>query len=222
MLNLIIMMIIVLALLHCTMNDELCNLNQFFLHVAFFTDLWHRQILMYSMSTDLLVKILFLIVAICGIVVVCMNFYINEAMRRQAAYRLAWDQRIEWDRLHIYLCSVQFYPLYAHRKTFNIWWETHESGRGSESNVCPGDGVAFTCSLWTSPLHSLNLRGCHGDFDQRKIRYLPKFLWYATTNLRCIGTGPLRNMLFVDFSYGSECYFLIFMHLHFTHKYYSL
>ena len=55
---------------------------------------------MYSMSTDLLVKILFLIVAICGMIVVCMNLCINETMRRQAAYRLAWDQRIERDWLH--------------------------------------------------------------------------------------------------------------------------
>ena len=55
---------------------------------------------MYSMSTDLLVKILFLIVAICGMIVACMNLCINEAMRRQAACRLAWDQRIEQDWLH--------------------------------------------------------------------------------------------------------------------------
>ena len=47
------------------------------------------------MNTDLLVKILFLIVAICGMNVACINLCINEAMRRQAAYRLAWDQRIE-------------------------------------------------------------------------------------------------------------------------------
>ena len=51
------------------------------------------------MSTDLLVKILFLIVAICGMIVACMNLCINEAMRRQAAYRLGWYQRIEQDRL---------------------------------------------------------------------------------------------------------------------------
>ena len=205
------MMIIVLALLHCTTKNE-----RFF--SAFFTYLWHRHILMYSMSTNLLVKILFLIVAICGIIVACMNFCINEAMRRQAAYRLSWDQRIEWDRLHIYLCSVQFYPLHAHGKAFNICQETHKSGHRSESNAHPdtwtADEVAFACSLQTYPLCSLNLRGCHGDFDQKKIRHLPKFLWYATTNLRCTGTGPLRNMLFVDFSYGSEWYFLIFMHLH--------
>ena len=51
------------------------------------------------MSTNLLVKILFLIVAICGMIVTCMNLCINEAMSRQAAYRLAWDQRIERDWL---------------------------------------------------------------------------------------------------------------------------
>ena len=51
------------------------------------------------MSTNLLVKILFLIVAFCGMIVACMNLCINEAMRRQAAYRLAWDQRIESDQL---------------------------------------------------------------------------------------------------------------------------
>ena len=47
------------------------------------------------MSTDLLVNILFLIVVFCGMIVACMNLCINEALRRQAAYRLAWDQRIE-------------------------------------------------------------------------------------------------------------------------------
>ena len=51
------------------------------------------------MSTDLVVKTLFLIVAICGMIVACMNLCINEAMRRQAAYRLALDQRIERDQL---------------------------------------------------------------------------------------------------------------------------
>ena len=51
------------------------------------------------MSTNLLVKILFLIVVFCGMIVACMNLCINEAMRRQAAYRLAWDQRIESDQL---------------------------------------------------------------------------------------------------------------------------
>ena len=33
------------------------------------------------------------------VIVACMNLCINEAMRRQAAYRLAWDQRIERDWL---------------------------------------------------------------------------------------------------------------------------
>ena len=93
------MMIIVLALLHCTTKNELCNLNPFFPHVSFLTELQHRHILIYSMSTKFLVKILFLIVAICGMTVACMNLCINEAMRRQAAYRLAWDQRIERDQL---------------------------------------------------------------------------------------------------------------------------
>ena len=51
------------------------------------------------MSTDLVVKILFLIVALCGMIVTCINLCINEAMRRQAAYRLAWDQRMERDWL---------------------------------------------------------------------------------------------------------------------------
>ena len=45
-------------------------------------------------------KILFLIVAICEMIVVCMNLCINEAMRRQTAYRLAWEQRIVQDQLH--------------------------------------------------------------------------------------------------------------------------
>ena len=51
------------------------------------------------MSTDLVVKILFLIVALCGMIVACINLCINEAMRRQAAYRLAWHQRMERDWL---------------------------------------------------------------------------------------------------------------------------
>ena len=51
------------------------------------------------MSTDLVVKILFLIVALCGMIVACINLCINEAMRRQTAYRLAWDQRIKRDQL---------------------------------------------------------------------------------------------------------------------------
>ena len=40
-----------------------------------------------------------MIVAICGMIVTFMNLCINEAMRRQAAYRLAWDQRIKRDWL---------------------------------------------------------------------------------------------------------------------------
>ena len=51
------------------------------------------------MSTDLVVKILFLIVVLRGMIVACINLCINEAMRRQAAYRLAWDQRMERDWL---------------------------------------------------------------------------------------------------------------------------
>ena len=51
------------------------------------------------MSTDLVVKILFLIVALCGMIVACINLCINEAMRRQAAFKLARDQRIERDWL---------------------------------------------------------------------------------------------------------------------------
>ena len=51
------------------------------------------------MSTDLVVKILFLIVSLCGMIVACINLCINDAMRRQAAYTLAWDQRMERDQL---------------------------------------------------------------------------------------------------------------------------
>ena len=137
---------------------------------------------MYSMSTDLSVKILFLIAAICGMIV---------------AYRLAWDQRTERDQLHTYtFVRFSFTPcmpterhlifarrptslvtgvraMHIHRKAFNICWETHKSGHGSESNAQPdtwrGDGVAFASSLQTSSLHSLILRGCHGDFEQRKL-----------------------------------------------------
>ena len=69
--------------------------------------------------------------------------------------------------------------MYAHGKAFNICWQTHKSGCGSESNACPdtwrGDRVAFTSSLQASPLCSLILRGCHGDVEQKKIRHLPKF-----------------------------------------------
>ena len=32
-------------------------------------------------------------------IVACINLCINETMRRQAAYRLAWDQRMERDWL---------------------------------------------------------------------------------------------------------------------------
>ena len=32
-------------------------------------------------------------------IVACMNLCINEAMRRQTAYRLPWNQRIERDQL---------------------------------------------------------------------------------------------------------------------------
>ena len=51
------------------------------------------------MSTDLVVKILCLIIALCGMIVACINLCMNEAMRRQAVYRLAWDQRIKRDQL---------------------------------------------------------------------------------------------------------------------------
>ena len=51
------------------------------------------------MGTDMVIKILFLIVALGGMIVACINFCINEAMGRQATYRLAWDQRIERDQL---------------------------------------------------------------------------------------------------------------------------
>ena len=32
-------------------------------------------------------------------IVACINLCINEAMRRQTAYTLAWDQRMERDQL---------------------------------------------------------------------------------------------------------------------------
>ena len=51
------------------------------------------------MTADFIVTISFLIVALCGIIVACINLCINEAIRRQSAYRLAWDQRIERDQL---------------------------------------------------------------------------------------------------------------------------
>ena len=51
------------------------------------------------MSINLVVKILLMIVTLCGMIVACINLCINEAMRKQAAYRLAWDQRIERDWL---------------------------------------------------------------------------------------------------------------------------
>ena len=157
----------------------------FFPHVSFFTDLWYRHILMYSMSTD---------------------FTPSTLAERHSIFA---------GRPMSLAMGVR--TMHTHGKAFNICWETHESGCGFESHAHPdtwrGDGVAFTYSLQTSPLCFLNLRGFHGDFEQKKIRHLPKFLRYATTNLRCTGTGPLRNMLFVDFSYCSEWYFLIFMHL---------
>ena len=51
------------------------------------------------MSTDLVVKILFQIVILCRKIVACIHLCINKAMRRQGAYRLAWDQRSERDWL---------------------------------------------------------------------------------------------------------------------------
>ena len=115
----------------------------------------------------------------------------------------------------IYLCSIQFYPLYTHRKAFNICWETHESGYGSESNACPdtwmGDGVAFTSSLQTSPLCSLNLRGCHGDFEPKK---LDTYLSFYDMQQQIWDVQVLVLLGTCCFSYGSEWYFLTFMHLH--------
>ena len=51
------------------------------------------------MSTDLVVKILFLIVALCEMIVACINLCINEVTGKQGAYRLPWDQRIERDQI---------------------------------------------------------------------------------------------------------------------------
>ena len=78
-------------------NNELCNLSPFFHNVSFLAELQHSHFVIYwtIMSADLVVKILFLIVALCGMIVAS----INEAMRRQAAYRLAWDQKIERDQI---------------------------------------------------------------------------------------------------------------------------
>ena len=82
-------------------NNELCNLRPFFHNVSFLAELQHSHFVIYwtSMSADLVVKILFLIVALCGMIVACINLCINEAMRRQAAYRLAGDQKIERDQI---------------------------------------------------------------------------------------------------------------------------
>ena len=51
------------------------------------------------MSTNLVVKILFLIIALCGMIEACINLCINEAMRRQVVYILAWDLIMETDWL---------------------------------------------------------------------------------------------------------------------------
>ena len=51
------------------------------------------------MNADLVVEILFLIVALCVMIVACINLCINEAVRRQGAYRLVWDQRIEREQI---------------------------------------------------------------------------------------------------------------------------
>ena len=229
------MMIIVLALLHCTIKNE-----QFFPHFSFCTYLWHMHILMYSMSTGLLVIILFLIDS-CHLWNNCSMYEflykwggkqlidyleIRELSETGYTYTFVWFRFTPCmltERHSIFAgrpmsLAAGVRAMHTHGKAFNICHNTDESGLMSQSNACPdtwrADGVAFECSLQTSPLCSLNLRGCHGDFDQKKIRHLPKILRYATTNLRCTGTGPLRTMLFIDFSYGSEWYFLIFMHLH--------
>ena len=44
-------------------------------------------------------KFLFLIGTFFGIIVAYINVCINEAMRRQASNRLAWDQKIEKDQI---------------------------------------------------------------------------------------------------------------------------
>ena len=189
--HLIIMVIIVLAT--ALQNKQWVVQSKFFFpHVSFLTELWHRHILIYSMSTDLLVKKLFLIVAICGMIVACMNLCINEAMRRWAAYRLAWDQRMERDRLQrsdniIRVTVVWLWhqrsnlywlgSIYPRGNEFNICWETNESAHGvsamhpqtfevcpwSNSNAHPNTWWGLTG--WPSHLHGkhpLNLWALHG------------------------------------------------------------
>ena len=94
------MIILVLGLLHCTMNNELCNLSPFFLKKFPCRAPTQSDCnLLYKYEYQFGGKIIFLRVSICGMIVACINLCINEAMRRQAAYRLAWDQRIERDQL---------------------------------------------------------------------------------------------------------------------------
>ena len=73
----------------------------------------------------MVVIILFLIVTLCGMIVACINLCINEVMRRQGAYRLAWDQRIERDRLQrsdniIKVTSEQFVVGVIYPENFSV------------------------------------------------------------------------------------------------------
>ena len=96
----------IIIVLYCTINNELCNLSAFFftmVHSLQSCDIVtnNNSIVIYltSMSVDLVVKILFLIVVLCGMIVAYINLCINEAMRRQGAYRLVWEQKIERDQI---------------------------------------------------------------------------------------------------------------------------
>ena len=67
--------------------------------------------------------------------------------------------------------AAEVRAMHTHGKAFNICWETHEFGHGSNAypDTWMGDEVAFASSLWTSPLHSLNLRACLEDFKPKKL-----------------------------------------------------
>ena len=99
-------------------------------------------------------------------------------------------------------------------QTFKVWtWSNSNASLDIWSLATGLDRVAFPSSQWTSP-ESLRPTRLAAILWAKKIWHLPKFLSYATIDSTCSDTGPLRNMLFVDFSYRFEWFSLIIKHLH--------
>ena len=144
------------------MNNELHNLSSFFTKyfIPYKALTQSHCNLPYQYEYWFGTKNFILIVALFGMIVVCINLCTNEAMRRQAAYRLAWDQRIKRDQLqrsdniikvtvvwlrHERQNQAFFSSIYPCRNAFNICWETNDSGPRSKRNACP--------DTWQDGLH---------------------------------------------------------------------